>query len=60
MGQWGVAGPVACRESTTSPFRGSPLSTPAESHYLGKWGSVLEDFLFSGRNLDFYVKLSNF
>ena len=37
--------------------RGQPLSTPADASYLGKWGSVLADFLFSARNLDSFFLL---
>ena len=41
-------------------FRAIPFSTAEDSCYLGKWGSVLANFLFSARNLDFYVKPSLF
>ena len=41
-------------------FRAIPFSTPEDSCYLGKWGSVLVNSLFSARNLDFYVKPSFF
>lgn len=46
VGQWRVVGPAASGEDDV-PFKASPFSNPHDSGYLGKWGSMLADFLFS-------------
>lgn len=59
MGQWGAVGAVASGRDTMSPF-GATFPPPQLALAIWEVDPVLADCLFSARNLNFYMKSSNF